>query len=201
MDHKGFYITPFRHCTDSAVTVIENTDVYGISINWCPVEYRLGIWSDVNNGNWVIGNNSDFVVGTVEGPQAPYWGVWIVQWKTNTWNLISPAVKTKKYGRPALFFPGTAAVREPLRHSVKNSTAFGVKIRQFTDRIIIDALQPGASARIVALNGSVVKSFSENQRRVTWDFTDNCSRRLPSGIYLVCVQNRGLIINRPIVVR
>jgi hypothetical protein len=201
MDHKGFYITPFRHCTDSPITVIENTDVYGISINWCPVEYRLGIWSDVNNGNWVFGNNSDFVVGTVDGPYAPYWGVWIVQWKPNTWNLISPAVKTKKYGRPALFFPDPSAVKQPLRRSGKNSGAAGIKIRQFTNRIVIEAAITGGTVRIVSLNGSVVKSFSKNQRSLVWDFSDNNSRRVPSGIYLINVQNWGSIINQRIMAR
>jgi len=43
MDHKGFYITPFfRAGTTPSMDIQKQIDSAGVSINWCPQQYRIG---------------------------------------------------------------------------------------------------------------------------------------------------------------
>ena len=55
MDHKGFYITKFlRKGVDPPIAIDSQIDdpTYGRSINWCPQQYRLGTYNQVNFNEW-----------------------------------------------------------------------------------------------------------------------------------------------------
>jgi len=89
-DHKGFVITPFRRDSDPSIDINLNVDSLGVSLNWCPSEFRYGGVTEVEFNQWNFSNNSDYVAGILMGTLALVHGIWIVEWKTNTWTLLTP---------------------------------------------------------------------------------------------------------------
>lgn len=92
LDHKGFMIEPFKEVSDAPITVHQIIDSVGISVNWAPVAYRFGLHYEVDFSNWhFVRGSQSFVSGTLTGA----WkgtlvrGLWLVNWKTNTWHQIS----------------------------------------------------------------------------------------------------------------
>jgi len=105
MDHKGFYIAPFRCDGDSAIEIDDHIDAFGTSINWCPERLRFGSHTEVDFTSWHFSNNNDYVIGILGGSSTPYYGIWIIHWKTNAWTLVTPSDQTEKqYQDPALHF-------------------------------------------------------------------------------------------------
>jgi len=104
MDHKGFCITPFRRIGISpAMTWNESVDVYGTSINWAPNEFRFGQHFEVDFVQWYFANNSDYLIGVLRGNLSPVKGLWVVQWKTNRWTLVTPRTQEVLAFDPAIY--------------------------------------------------------------------------------------------------
>jgi hypothetical protein len=113
MDHKGFCITPFRRVGVSpAMTWNENVDVYGTSINWAPNEYRFGQYWEVDFIQWYFANNSDYLIGILRGDLAPVKGLWVVEWKTNRWTLVTPKTQAILACDPAIYLTPTTHALE-----------------------------------------------------------------------------------------
>lgn len=88
--HAGFFITRFYHDHDSAVDLREYVHKYAISLNWCPKQYRLSIWSEVDFANYNFSNNNTYVAATQTGTISPRKGLWVVDWEKNVWYPVSP---------------------------------------------------------------------------------------------------------------
>jgi hypothetical protein len=113
MDHKGFCITPFRRTGVSpAMTWNENVDVYGTSINWAPNEFRFGQYWEVDFIQWYFANNSDYLIGVLRGDLSPVKGMWVVEWKTNRWTLVTPRTQEVPAFDPAIYLTPTTRVLE-----------------------------------------------------------------------------------------
>ena len=73
-EHRGFIVTPFRRVTDSAITVDDHIDKYGLSINWVPMQFNYGLWDQMDFHGWSFGNNNDLAIGApdsnLNGPPA-----------------------------------------------------------------------------------------------------------------------------------
>jgi hypothetical protein len=131
MDHKGFYITPFRLKTDPVLDWKANVLTSGTSIDWCPPAYRLGTGANayqyVDFNWWHFTNDNQYVTGTVTGTGIATEaglarGIWFVQWATSTWTLLTPSTnKTIEFHQPAAWVPGAgvgpAGMLTPQRRS------------------------------------------------------------------------------------
>ncbi len=107
-EHKGFYITDFRYYRDPPMDMfIDHIQNNGISINWCPPEYRNRSRLEIDFWGWYFGNRNDYVVGRQAGTQTPVRGIWLVEWSTNTWTLVSPPDSAIDALPPAVFFGPT----------------------------------------------------------------------------------------------
>lgn len=102
--HKGFYISPFRRVTDPPINFFtEHVDRYGISLNWCPSEYQSRSRSDVDFWGWYFGNNNDYVIGRQLGYLNEN-GIWMINWKSNTWYRLTPVERNIQTLQPAVYF-------------------------------------------------------------------------------------------------
>jgi hypothetical protein len=120
MDHKGFYVTRFMYDTmppiprDSVIL----SPAYGISINWCPAQNRIGSWDQLGFGQWSFSNSNEWVIGEQEGTNTPTRGVWVINIPTNTWTLAytssGGSIRT-----PALFLAKVTQVRHGLQPHAK----------------------------------------------------------------------------------
>lgn len=90
VDHKGFYVTPFRRIDDPPLDVHENVTIYGTSINWCPTLYQFGVWTEVDFRGWQFSNQTEYLSGCVSGTKSPSRSIWVVNWKTNVWTQVTP---------------------------------------------------------------------------------------------------------------
>jgi len=104
MDHKGFYVTPFRKSGSPLIDINDHIDRFGTSINWCPPVYRFGEYTDVDFTGWQFSNNSSYIIGKLAGEKTPVKGLWVVNWTTNDWTLITPQQKTLEFICAALYF-------------------------------------------------------------------------------------------------
>jgi hypothetical protein len=137
MDHKGFCITPFRRTGISpAMTWNENFDVYGTSINWAPNEFRFGQYFEVDFFGWYFSNNSDYIIGVLRGDISPVKGLWVIEWKTNRWTLVTPRSQQILALEPALYLASTSTVLPAQGHravaresALKNAHAAAYDIR------------------------------------------------------------------------
>jgi hypothetical protein len=139
MDHKGFYITCFMYDTMPSVprdSVVLSAN-YGISINWCPSQYRIGTYRQLGFSAWSFSNDNDWVVGEQEGTNTPLKGVWIVNIPTNTWTLAYTASSTVL--APAMFLPETTTSVE---QGMRTSHVSDVPLRSNVIKV------PGVSSRI-----------------------------------------------------
>ena len=110
MDHKGFYMTRFFRAGDPAANLYTIPDEHGVSINWCPENYRYGSYSDVDFNGWSFSNNSDYVVGVQQGTLVAA-GVWVVKWGTNTWTCLTGQNSDgATFVSPRLFFSSDAGI-------------------------------------------------------------------------------------------
>ncbi len=102
--HKGFYITEFRRVTDPPINFFsEHVDRFGISINWCPSKYHDKSRADVDFWGWYFGNNNDYVVGRQMGYLNEN-GIWMVNWKNNSWYRLTPLERNILTLQPAVYF-------------------------------------------------------------------------------------------------
>jgi hypothetical protein len=109
MDHKGFYVTPFFRPTDPPMAINQQSDSAGLSINWCPLRFRTGTYSQCEFNYWSFSNSNDLVIGESRGSLATTWGLWVVNWRNNVWTLVSPNQKTVEFTEPAMFLTGMSS--------------------------------------------------------------------------------------------
>jgi hypothetical protein len=119
-EHLGFVVTPFRRSTDPAITIDDHIDKYGLSINWCPPQYRFGTWDQMDFHAWNFGNNNDLVIGSQTGTATSWKGVWMVDWKKNVWTQLTPPDSIISSGWQAVYFTGidTGNALDPHYHVV-----------------------------------------------------------------------------------
>jgi hypothetical protein len=119
-EHLGFVVTPFRRSTDPAITIDDHIDKYGLSINWCPPQYRFGKWDEMDFHAWNFGNNNDLVIGSQTGTLSTWKGVWMVDWKKNIWTQLTPPDSIISSGWQAVYFTGidTGNALDPHYHVV-----------------------------------------------------------------------------------
>ncbi|MBD3241626.1 MAG: hypothetical protein GF331_13635 [Chitinivibrionales bacterium] len=127
MDHKGFYITPFRHTYHEQISLDEHVDVYGTSINWCPTEYRLGLYSEVDFTDWNFSNSTSYVIGILKGSAIVDLGMsfnlWVVEWAASKWTPLAPHTTSHMFIDPALYLPGQSSVDKSSRRSGADGSA------------------------------------------------------------------------------
>jgi len=116
MDHKGPYITKFLRSGSLPIEI--NAQIldpaYGVSINWCPTEYWIGNYMDLEFNEWSFSNSNQFVIGALKGRIAPRKAIWILQWSTNTWTMITPDQNNTVYTDPAVYFTGVIKTVTPV---------------------------------------------------------------------------------------
>jgi hypothetical protein len=91
MDHKGFYVTRFLRSDVAPIAINDQIEdpSYGVSINWCPADYRIGDDVQVDFTNYNFSNSNEYLAGVLKGSviaQLDFsYGIWTVHWPTNTW--------------------------------------------------------------------------------------------------------------------
>ena len=116
LDHKGFYITPFlENGVSPSMTVHEQVDRYGVSINWVPPDYRFGKWDEVNFDRWAFApNNADYLIGSQFGSLSPVRAIWLIHWSTNTWYCLTGMDAQAHRDFPAMYFGELTAALNPV---------------------------------------------------------------------------------------
>jgi len=103
--HEGFAITPFRRVSDAPVNLYtEHYDVYGISLNWGPYEYRVDPAVDPGWWGWYFGNRNDYVIGRLQKAGSSGNGVWMIDWAASSWTRLTPADSLILVNEPAVYF-------------------------------------------------------------------------------------------------
>lgn len=157
-EHRGFVVTPFRHVTDSAITVDDHIDKYGLSINWCPPQYNFGTWDQMDIHAWNFGNNNDLVIGTQTGTMTPVKCVWMVDWKNNVWTQLTPPDSTIAAGWAAVYFTGTDTgnVLDPHYHVVRPNGGEQFFVGQACTVMVTSQRNATAGVRLKIDNGKYV---------------------------------------------
>jgi hypothetical protein len=88
--HKGFYVTRFYKYSDQPVDVREHVHRYCESLNWCPSQYHFGEWNEIDFGNYYFTNDNQYLIAGQTGNLSPRKGLWIINWKDNTWYPLNP---------------------------------------------------------------------------------------------------------------
>ncbi len=88
--HKGFYVTRFYRHTEQPVDVREHVHRYCESLNWCPSQYHFGEWNEIDFGNYCFTNDSQYIIAGQTGNLSPRKGLWMINWKDNTWYPLNP---------------------------------------------------------------------------------------------------------------
>jgi len=88
--HKGFYVTRFYKQTEQPVDVREHVHRYCESLNWCPSQYHFGEWNEIDFGNYYFTNDNKYIIASQKGSLSPRKGLWIINWKENTWYPLNP---------------------------------------------------------------------------------------------------------------
>lgn len=88
--HKGFYVTRFYRSDDPPVDVREHVHRYCESLNWCPSQYHFGEWNEIDFGNYYFTNDNQYIIAGQTGSISPRKGLWIINWKNNTWYPLNP---------------------------------------------------------------------------------------------------------------
>jgi hypothetical protein len=110
LDHKGFMITRFMKKGTPPVKVDEVflDPRYGVSSNFCPLQYQRALWDEVNFDKWYFSNDNRYLIGSLTGSKLTQYGLkpglWIVHWPANTWTRITPADNTQVMDEPAVHF-------------------------------------------------------------------------------------------------
>lgn len=162
-DHKGIYITRFLRAGETPSMAIDDQimdPTYGISINWCPEQYRVGDFSQIDFTNWNFSNSNQYLAGVLKGSavesQGFSYGIWVVHWETSTWTQVNPNTTSAVYDEPALYFPGLSSVT-PERRS--QSPAQSSPIAQ--------SLVAAGAVLAVPSNATTLRMF-DMQGRETW---------------------------------
>jgi hypothetical protein len=120
LDHKGFVIETFREPDEPKISKNDiESEEYIISVNWTPAKYHFGDYQQVDFGRWYWTNIDSIVIGTSAGSLVPDKGIWMVDWVTNTWTLLSEG-NLRTYSAAAHFNVETAVKERGLTPSWRN---------------------------------------------------------------------------------
>jgi hypothetical protein len=98
--HKGFYVAPFRRDSDPPLDqYTEHLLKFGISLNWCPEQYRIG---DYDFWGWYFTNSNSYVAGRMISRRGNSGG-WMVDWQNNTWTMLCPPDSNIRIQQPAAY--------------------------------------------------------------------------------------------------
>jgi hypothetical protein len=154
-EHLGFVVTPFRRSTDPAITVDDHIDKFGLSINWCPPQYRFGKWDEMDFHGWYFGNNNDLVIGSQTGTMTPAKGVWMVNWKNNVWTQLTPPDSVMDIYWQSVYFTGkdTGNVLDPHYHVVRPNGGEQFTVGQACTVTVSSQRDANAGIRLKIQNG------------------------------------------------
>jgi hypothetical protein len=163
MDHKGFYVTRFMFDTMPAINrdSVILSPKYGISINWCPTQYRIGTYDELGFTGWSFSNNNDYVIGDQEGNNTPIQGAWVVNVPTNTWTLVYTASNNRVVS-PSLYLPGMSSIKREMqspRHASLTSKP-GIRKMQDAPNIMLEPSVYGCE--IYSLSGKKVWKYERS---------------------------------------
>ena len=154
-EHRGFIVTPFRRVTDSAITVDDHIDKYGLSINWVPMQFNYGLWDQMDFHGWSFGNNNDLAIGAQTGTLSPVKGFWMVNWKSNVWTQLTPPDSAIAAGWAAVYFTGTDTmnVADPQYHVVRPNGGEQFSVGQACTVTVTSQRRATAGVRLKIDNG------------------------------------------------
>ena len=172
MDHKGFYVNHFFRLGDPAIDIGTIPQAHGVSINWCPADYRFGLYNQFDFDHENFTNNSEYIalaqIGNGTNTKQALKGVWLVHWPTNTWTMLTPTDNPlgstgTTYTHPAVFFNAYASVQNPsLSRAFVQTNGSVVKSATMIGRTLI--LAPGVrSAAIYSPNGRLLWQLHRDQ--------------------------------------
>lgn len=109
MDHKGFMVQRFLRADETPIAWHDQVNAgVALSFNWCPEEFRVGDYEEVDFNDWYFGNRNDYVVGALVGRDLGKYGlnssIYLIEWKTNTWTELTDPSNGVIYDEPAVFF-------------------------------------------------------------------------------------------------
>jgi hypothetical protein len=132
--HKGFMITAFLRDDFPEMAFdaqIDDPD-YGRSSNFVPEKFRYGTPEGVDFDHWTFApNNLEYVVGGLKGGEATVRGLFLIEWATNTWWLLSENSNSTAWNWPAFYYgrePGVVATLEEKKYSPEVANPHGYKI-------------------------------------------------------------------------
>jgi len=118
MDHKGFYITPFRRLGDSTIDIHDHINSLGTSINWCPSQYRQGTYQEVDFNKYNFSNDNEYVVCIQRGSWTEFAkSLWVVHWPTNTWTRVNDTSSTLWFEDPAMYIESSSSILPKMQGS------------------------------------------------------------------------------------
>jgi len=172
MEHKGFYITKFMKSTSPKILIddVIGNSLYGVSINWVPSAYRVGTYSEMNDfSGWSFSNSNDYVIGEQIGRSGQK-GIWVVQWKTNTWTLVtSPNNMSTTYNYPVMFITDPSAVKNPQEQKVSLAKYNTLQKRTISRTVKLDRNTTGFD--VYSIDGvrlwSYTRKCANNDQTVT----------------------------------
>ena len=154
-EHRGFVVTPFRRVTDSAITVDDHIDKYGLSINWVPAQFNYGLWDQMDFHGWSFGNNNDLAIGSQTGTLTPVKGAWMVNWKNNVWTQLTPSDSMMDIYWQAVYFTGTDTINvgDPQYHVVRPNGGEQFSVGQACTVTVTSQRRATAGVRLKIDNG------------------------------------------------
>ena len=98
--HKGFYVAPFWRESDPPIDLYtEFVLKLGISINWCPEQYRS---RDYDFWGWYFSNSNTYVAGRMISIDGNSCG-WMIDWQKSIWTMLSPIDSNIRMQQPAAY--------------------------------------------------------------------------------------------------
>ena len=99
------------------------------------------------------------MIGSLKGSLAAMWGIWVVDWETNTWTPVTPMEKTDTYLEPIMYSSDYVAVEPPApagRLVRPSAAASAIAVADVTTV----CLEPGdRGVRLYALSGTQLWQF------------------------------------------
>lgn len=123
-NHKGFAVLPTSKYEGDKLDWMSRP---GASINWCPESFegynlRKGTNTESEFQHFVWSNVDSLVSCIHQGTYSDLnvFGGWVVNWKTNTWYLITE--KTQSISFIAVYKTGNSSVKGLLKHNLKSKS-------------------------------------------------------------------------------
>ena len=165
--HKGFLMIPFVKNSESKNYPSDFEDFafnHGVSLNRAPEEYKDGRFPQQEFHHWYWSNFDPWVVSIQQGASTKHRGVWLVNWKSNEWFMLSPEGREIVVPKqPAIHITDPVELSSPGRHSrieAGKSIEFSFKIHSpaNADKIVIQ--ENGKTTAAISSSPWTIKSNS-----------------------------------------